>query len=136
MEKVLEGVLSNTILKPIEKIKKVTMGVFERLLKVMGELGIGTIAMKGLQGIEAWMDGDKSILDIYIPILGFLKQNSNFQTKKEEINQILSQSLDKTKNMEAKVGRAKFLEHKGLGFIDPGAKSTEIILRFYFESVL
>ena len=80
--------------------------------------------------------GDKSILDIYIPILDFLKQNSNFQTKKEEINQILSQSLDKTKNMEAKVGRAKFLEHKGLGFIDPGAKSTEIILRFYFESVL
>lgn len=62
MEKVLEGVLSNTILKPIEKIKKVTMGVFERLLKVMGVLGIGTIAMKGLQGIEAWMDGDKSIL--------------------------------------------------------------------------
>ena len=53
MEKVLEGVLSNTILKPIEKIKKVTMGVFERLLKVMGVLGIGTIAMKGLQGIEA-----------------------------------------------------------------------------------
>ena len=80
--------------------------------------------------------GDKSILDIYIPILDFLKQNSNFQTKKEEINQILSQSLDKTKNMEAKVGRAKFLEHKGLGFIDPGAKSTEIILQFYFESVL
>ena len=80
--------------------------------------------------------GDKSILDIYIPILDFLKQNSNFQNKKEEINQILSQSLDKTKNMEAKVGRAKFLEHKGLGFIDPGAKSTEIILRFYFESVL
>ena len=80
--------------------------------------------------------GDKSILDIYIPISNFLKQNTNFQSKKEEINKILSQSLEKTKDMEAKVGRAKFLEHKGVGFADPGATSTEIILRAYFESVL
>ena len=80
--------------------------------------------------------GDKSILDIYIPISNFLKQNTNFQSKKEEINKILSQSLEKTKDMEAKVGRAKFLENKGVGFVDPGAKSTEIILRAYFESVL
>ena len=80
--------------------------------------------------------GDKSILDIYIPVLNFLKQNTNFQSKKEEINKILSQSLEKTKDMEAKVGRAKFLEHKGVGFVDPGATSTEIILRAYFESVL
>ena len=80
--------------------------------------------------------GDKSILDIYIPISNFLKQNTNFQSKKEEINKILSQSLEKTKDMEAKVGRAKFLENKGLGFVDPGASSTEIILRAYFEAVL
>jgi dihydroxyacetone kinase-like protein len=80
--------------------------------------------------------GDKSILDIYIPISNFLKQNTNFQSKKEEINEILSQSLEKTKDMEAKVGRAKFLEHKGVGFVDPGATSTEIILRAYFEAVL
>ena len=80
--------------------------------------------------------GDKSILDIYIPISNFLKQNTNFQFKKEEINKILSQSLEKTKDMEAKVGRAKFLEHNGVGFVDPGATSTEIILRAYFEAVL
>jgi dihydroxyacetone kinase-like protein len=80
--------------------------------------------------------GDKSILDIYIPISNFLKQNTNFQSKKEEINKILSQSLEKTKDMEAKVGRAKFLEHKGVGFVDPGATSTEIILRAFFEAVL
>jgi len=80
--------------------------------------------------------GDKSILDIYITISNFLKQNTNFQSKKEEINKILSQSLEKTKDMEAKVGRAKFLEHKGVGFVDPGASSTEIILRAYFEAVL
>jgi dihydroxyacetone kinase-like protein len=80
--------------------------------------------------------GDKSILDIYIPVLNFLQKNSDFQSKKNEINEILSLSLAKTKEMEARVGRAKFLEKKGLGFIDPGAKSTEIILREYFAAVL
>ena len=80
--------------------------------------------------------GDKSILDIYIPVLNFLKKNSDFQFKKNEINEILSLSLAKTKEMEAQVGRAKFLENRGLGFIDAGAKSTEIILREYFESLL
>ena len=80
--------------------------------------------------------GDKSILDIYIPVLNFLKKNSDFQFKKNEINEILSLSLAKTKEMEAQVGRAKFLENRGLGFIDPGAKSTVIILREYFESLL
>ena len=80
--------------------------------------------------------GDKSILDIYIPVLNYLKKNSDFQFNKNEINEILSLSLAKTKEMEAQVGRAKFLENRGLGFIDPGAKSTEIILREYFESLL
>ena len=80
--------------------------------------------------------GDKSILDIYIPVLNFLQKNSDFQSKKNEINEILSLSLAKTKEMEARVGRAKFLEKKGLGFIDPGAKSTEIILREYFAAIL
>jgi len=69
-------------------------------------------------------------------LLGSVSENGVGTVKKEEINKILSQSLEKTKDMEAKVGRAKFLEKKGVGFVDPGAKSTEIILRAYFESVL
>ncbi len=56
--------------------------------------------------------------------------------EKNKINEILSLSLSKTKDMKAQVGRAKFLEKKGLGFIDPGAQSTEIILREYFEAIL
>ena len=62
-EKALEGILSNAVLKPIQKMKDTTAGIFERLVKVLGALGIGTIAVKGLKGIEAWMEGDKSILE-------------------------------------------------------------------------
>ena len=73
---------------------------------------------------------------LFRSVLNFLQKNVDFQFKKNEINDILSNSLEKTKAMEAQVGRAKFLEKKGLGFIDPGAKSTELILREYFAAVL
>ena len=62
-EKALEGIISTAVLKPIQKMKDTTAGIFERLVKVLGALGIGTIAVKGLKGIEAWMEGDKSILE-------------------------------------------------------------------------
>mgnify|MGYP003297466473 FL=1 len=62
-EKALEGIISTAVLKPIQKMKDTTAGIFERLIKVLGALGIGTIAVKGLKGIEAWMEGDKSILE-------------------------------------------------------------------------
>ena len=70
--------------------------------------------------------------------LGSVNLRADEETKKykDEINEILSLSLSKTKDMKAQVGRAKFLENRGLGCIDPGARSTEIILREFFDSVL
>ena len=35
--------------------------------------------------------------------------------------------------MEAKVGRAKFLDTKGIGITDPGAFSTTLILKEFFK---
>ena len=49
---------------------------------------------------------------------------------------VIRKSTNSTIDMEASVGRAKFLEKKGLGFIDPGAKSTEILLINFFKEIL
>ena len=51
---------------------------------------------------------NKSILDIYIPILNFLQKNSDFQFKKNEINDILSRSLDKTKEWRLRLEGLNF----------------------------
>ncbi len=77
--------------------------------------------------------GDKSILDIYIPLHYEINKNTNIFI--DDIFSIIDKSLEATKNMEAKVGRAKFLETKGLGMIDPGAFSTSIILREFFREI-
>ena len=76
--------------------------------------------------------GDKSLLDVYNSVYLYLKQNNEIIN----IYDVIRKSTISTINMEASVGRAKFLEKKGLGFIDPGAKSTEILLINFFKEVL
>ena len=81
--------------------------------------------------------GDKSILDIYYPINEYIKENfQNFNQNKKHILELLEKSVFKTKGMKAKVGRAKFLSDKGIGYIDPGDKSSENILKNYFNNIL
>jgi len=79
--------------------------------------------------------GDKSILDVYVPILDYLNTSIKIDKNLDSINKIIISSVESTINMEAKVGRAKFLEKKGLGIIDPGAYSNSIILKEFFNSI-
>jgi dihydroxyacetone kinase-like protein len=78
--------------------------------------------------------GDKSILDIYIPVYDEIVANDIIHMNK--IFNILDHALESTKSMEAKVGRAKFLDTKGFGIIDPGAFSTTLILKEFFKEFL
>lgn len=75
--------------------------------------------------------GDKSILDIYIPVYDEIAANDIIHMNK--ILNILDHALESTKSMEAKVGRAKFLDTKGIGITDPGAFSTTLILKEFFK---
>ena len=75
--------------------------------------------------------GDKSILDIYIPVYNEIYANDIIHINK--ILNILDHALESTKSMEAKVGRAKFLDTKGIGITDPGAFSTTLILKEFFK---
>ena len=75
--------------------------------------------------------GDKSILDVYVPIFNYLENNNQYQI--DNLMKLIDDSVNKTKLMEANVGRAKFLETKGVGVIDPGALSTSIILKEFFK---
>ena len=78
--------------------------------------------------------GDKSILDIYIPVYDEIVSNEFIHINK--ILNVLDNALESTKSMKAKVGRAKFLDTKGIGITDPGAFSTTLILREFFKEFL
>ena len=77
--------------------------------------------------------GDKSILDVYVPLYNKINEVEDFIY--DDIFSLIDESVENTKHMIAKVGRAKFLETKGEGFIDPGAFSTSIILKEFFKEI-
>ena len=78
--------------------------------------------------------GDKSILDIYIPVYDEIVSNEFIHINK--ILNVLDHALESTKSMKANVGRAKFLDTKGIGVTDPGAFSTTLILKEFFKEFL
>jgi phosphoenolpyruvate---glycerone phosphotransferase subunit DhaL len=73
--------------------------------------------------------GDKTMLDVWIPAVGYLQQQ-------EEVNWdefiLLSQDkMEGTKELEAKKGRASYLGPRSVGHIDPGAASSN----FFFSEL-
>ena len=94
-----------------------------------GGTSVGTIEKIKKRGKVQF--GDKSILDIYVPVYDELFANDIINITK--ILNVLDHALESTKSMRAKVGRAKFLDTKGIGITDPGAFSTTLILKEFFK---
>ena len=70
------------------------------------------------------------------PIREFYKAELNINLIDfDKIITKIDESLEYTKSLEARVGRAKFLDSKGVGVIDPGAYSTSIILKEFFKEI-
>ncbi len=61
-ESVLEKIVSNTVIKPLQSIKKGLGNIFERIFKALGSLFAGYVGMKGIEGIKDWLQGDQSTL--------------------------------------------------------------------------
>ncbi|MGL5955719.1 MAG: dihydroxyacetone kinase subunit DhaL [Brevinema sp.] len=82
--------------------------------------------------------GDKTLLDVLIPV--YEATNSAYQENKEltAILQIgidtTTSSLEATQKLQAKRGRAKFLQEGSIGEIDAGAKSFSLVLLVFFNN--
>ena len=61
-EKMLEGVLSNAVVKPLKTIQKTTSNIFDTLFKALATLFAGYVGIKGVDGIKDWLEGDRSTL--------------------------------------------------------------------------
>jgi dihydroxyacetone kinase-like protein len=89
--------------------------------------GVDAIAARGKSGV-----GEKTMLDVLIPVAqtftrlaaeGF-DRNELFEVLKREAEQgVLS-----TRGMVATKGRAAFLGERAIGHIDPGAKTSQVII--------
>ena len=115
------GILMSIFFAEIGNLQKLNSSILDILNNTI-------IKIKKRGNVEV---GDKSILDVYVPIFNYLENNKQYQI--DNLMKLIDDSVNKTKLMEANVGRAKFLETKGVGVIDPGALSTSMILKEFFK---
>jgi dihydroxyacetone kinase-like protein len=99
-----------------------------------------------LQGVEAVKQrgkadvGEKTMMDVLIPVAKCLQDGVQ---NNKEINEILTEAVQvaekgmlSTKDLLATKGRASFLGERAKGHIDPGARSSQLMIKTVCESVI
>lgn len=88
-------------------------------------------ASVGIQLIGKAALGDKTMIDIWVPLAKDLKN----KVDKKTLIDNLKKYKDNTRNLLALKGRASFLKERSIGTLDPGAVSSEIILKNLIEAL-
>lgn len=81
----------------------------------------------GIEGVKARGKSDrgaKTMLDVLIPVQEALSQGAGIA----EVRRIADEALAATKDMRATKGRAAFLGERSIGHIDPGARSSALLI--------
>jgi phosphoenolpyruvate---glycerone phosphotransferase subunit DhaL len=97
-------------------------------------LTLATFADVFLKGVEAVKQrgkadrGEKTMLDVLIPVAEQLHQNANAPDVFEQIKQTAITGAESTRDMVATKGRASFLGERSQGHIDAGAKSSQLMI--------
>ncbi len=87
----------------------------------------------GISGIEelgGCTRGDKTILDVLYPVYdSFKEKESDSEDTMVRLIRAAKEGVEKTRNLEARAGRARYVQGKGLGKVDPGAYAVYILLK-------
>ncbi|WP_297281874.1 dihydroxyacetone kinase subunit DhaL [uncultured Anaerococcus sp.] len=68
---------------------------------------------------------DKTMVDVLEPVSKALNEGKSF----DEVIKVAEESMNKTKDIKAKKGRASYVGERSIGHIDPGAASSYILVK-------
>ena len=89
--------------------------------------GVEAIKARGKAGV-----GEKTMLDVLIPVSQTFTRLADEGYGRAELLEVLKreaeQGMQSTRDMIATKGRAAFLGERAIGHIDPGAKSSQVII--------
>jgi dihydroxyacetone kinase-like protein len=111
--------------------------------KPEADLAAWTVAVeKGIQGIEKLgkaQQGDKTMLDAWLPALAALKSTAESGQGLEDALLAAALAAEEgakaTVPLQARKGRASYLGERSIGHQDPGATSTALLLRAAAETL-
>jgi phosphoenolpyruvate---glycerone phosphotransferase subunit DhaL len=92
------------------------------LAEVFGS-GVGAVSARGRS-----QPGEKTMLDVLVPVLETLKTAAGLPDLIERVRATASEAVERTAPMRATKGRASFLGARSIGHVDPGARSSCVLL--------
>ena len=94
----------------------------EDLAEVFGS-GVNAVSARGRS-----QPGEKTMLDVLFPVLEVLKAEAGRPDLIERVRVAASEATARTVPMQATKGRASFLGARSIGHVDPGARSSCVLL--------
>ncbi len=85
--------------------------------------GVGAVSARGRS-----QAGEKTMLDVLFPVLETLKTEASGSDLIERVRATASESVARTVPMQATKGRAAFLGARSIGHVDPGARSSCLLV--------
>jgi phosphoenolpyruvate---glycerone phosphotransferase subunit DhaL len=100
-----------------------------QLDQVAAMLAEGVAAVKKRGKSDA---GEKTMLDVLVPVNNALHEAASrpvaVATLVSDLRRAADAGLERTRNMQATKGRASFLRERSVGHLDPGARSSQLLV--------
>ena len=103
-----------------------------------GPIDLAAVARLLAEGVEAVKKrgksdaGEKTMLEVLLPVsrrLSALSGGGASADLAAELGAIADEGLESTRAMRATKGRASFLGERSIGHLDPGARSSQLLIR-------
>ena len=129
------GALFGTLFMTMAKGENIDEGVnYKKAIEIFAQ-GVEAVKQRGKADV-----GEKTMMDVLIPVANCLQDGVQ---NNKDINEILSEAIQvaergmqSTKDLLATKGRASFLGERAKGHIDPGARSSQLMIKTVCESVI
>ena len=129
------GALFGTLFMTMAKGENIDEGVdYKKAIEIFSQ-GVEAVKQRGKADV-----GEKTMMDVLIPVANCLQDGVQ---NNKDINEILSEAIQvaekgmqSTKDLLATKGRASFLGERAKGHIDPGARSSQLMIKTVCESVI
>ena len=129
------GALFGTLFMTMAKVSNIDDGVdYKKAINMFAD-GVEAVKQRGKADV-----GEKTMMDVLIPVANCLKQGVE---KNKDLKDLMIEAIEEaekgmlsTKDLLATKGRASFLGERSKGHIDPGARSSQLMIRTVCMSIL
>ena len=129
------GALFGTLFMTMAKGNAIDEGVdYKKAIEIFAE-GVEAVKQRGKADV-----GENTMMDVVIPVSNCLKKgvedDKDLKEILKEAVEVAENGMFSTKDLLATKGRASFLGERAKGHIDPGARSSQLMIKTVCESVI